>query len=95
MSSSRNGTGRVHNEHEAKTQVRICPGLHVKSALCAVVGAVSSEMNSGLFDVTIVRPTDVRLRRRENVRPLSLRTFACSMLRRRSFAGRTYDHSQR
>ena len=32
-----------------------------------------------LFHVTIVRPTDVRLRRRENVRPLSLRTFACSM----------------
>ena len=49
----------------------------------------------GLFHVTFVRPTDVRLRRRENVRPLSLRTFACSTLRRRSFAGRTYDHSQR
>ena len=38
--------------------------------------------------VTIVRLTDVRPRRRENVRPLSLRTFACFTFRSRSYAGR-------
>ena len=42
-----------------------------------------------LFHVTIVRLTDLRSRRRENVRPLSLRTFACSTLRRRSYADRS------
>ena len=49
----------------------------------------------GLFHVTIVRLTDPRSRRLENIRPVSLRTFACSTLRRRSYAGRTYDHSER
>ena len=52
----------------------------------------------GLFHVTIVRLTDVRSSRRENVRPLSLRTFRqfhVTYIRRRSYAGRTYDYSQR
>ena len=37
----------------------------------------------------------VRSRRRENTRPLSLSTFACSTLWRRSYAGHAYDHSER
>ena len=64
-------------------------GPIVKGIFCLEI-----DESRALFHVTIVRLIDVRSRRRENVRPPSLRTSARSTLRRRSYAGRIYDHSE-